>query len=67
MFGSSYDSLLERFISWLPNGSFTVPLELINVYNAVTDIWEAFPLLVRLAFISFFGLACLFCIFRMIL
>ena len=66
MLDSVVDGMLSRFGQWLPNSSFTIPFELFTVYNAVTDIWEAFPIAVRMSLVGVFALATLFCILRML-
>lgn len=63
---SLIDALLSKLGQILPNSSATIPVELITVYNAVTDIWNAFPLALRMALIGIFGVAVFFCILRMI-
>ena len=65
--GSSlFSSLVDKIIQLLPNGSLTVPFELVTVYHSVQDIWSSFPLLVRFAFSAVFALATFFCILKML-
>lgn len=63
---SLIDSLLSKLGQVLPNSSFTIPFEMVTVYNAVTDVWEAFPLALRMSLIGVFGVAVFFCILRML-
>lgn len=58
--------LASKIAQLLPNSDFTVPFELITVYQSVTDIWDSFPLAVRMSFISIFAVATVFCILRML-
>ena len=62
-----FDDLASRFGSWLPNSNFTIPFELITVYNAVNSIWDALPLAVRACLTGAFVIAVLLCILRMLL
>lgn len=43
-----------------------IPAYLTTVYKAVTDIWNAFPAVVKIAFLCCFGAACLFAILKML-
>lgn len=63
---SLIDALLSKLGQILPNSSITIPFEMITVYNAVTDIWEAFPLALRMALIGVFGVSVFFCILKML-
>ena len=64
---SIFDDLASRFGSWLPNSDFTIPFELITVYNAVNSIWDSLPLALRASLSAAFVIAVLFCILRMLL
>ena len=66
MIGDIWDGLTSKFGQLLPNGNLAIPFELVTVYNAVTDVWEALPLAVRMSFIGVFGMVTLFVILRML-
>lgn len=63
---SLIDALLSKLGQILPNSSVTIPFEMVTVYNAVTNVWDAFPLALRMALIGVFGVAVFFCIMRML-
>ena len=63
---SLIDALLSKLGQILPNSSITIPFEMITVYNAVTDIWDAFPLALRMVLIGVFGVSVFFCIIKML-
>jgi len=44
----------------------TVPFEIAGVFDAMKDIFDAFPLVVKFTLIGCFSLACLFAILRML-
>lgn len=46
--------------------NLAVPFEIDKVFTAMTDIFDALPLVCKFAFIGCFSLACLFCIIRML-
>ena len=62
-----FDDLASRFGSWLPNSDFTIPFEMVTVYNAVNSIWDSLPVAVRACLSGAFAVAVLFCILRMLL
>lgn len=43
-----------------------LPVDLITIYKAVTDIWDAFPSVVKIVFLCCFGVASLFAILKML-
>lgn len=63
---SLIDSLLSKLGQIFPNSSFAIPFEMVTVYNAVTDIWDAFPVALRMSLIGVFGVAVFFCILKML-
>lgn len=44
----------------------TIPWEVAKVFDAMKDIFDAFPLAVKFTLIGCFSLACLFAILRML-
>lgn len=58
------DSLLQKLGELFDN--LAIPFEMVEVYTAVTSIWEAFPLAVRFSLIGCFAIACLFAILKML-
>lgn len=46
--------------------TITIPWEIAKVFDAMKDIFDAFPVAVKFAFTGCFALACLFAIFRML-
>lgn len=46
--------------------TITIPWEVAKVFDAMKDIFDAFPLVVKFTFIGCFSLACLFAILRML-
>lgn len=58
------NSLLEKLGELFDN--LAIPFEMIEVYNAVTSIWEAFPLVVRFSLIGCFAIACFFAVLKML-
>ena len=64
---SVLDDIASRFGQWLPNSDFTIPFELVTVYNSVNSVWDAMPVPVRISLTGAFMVAVLFCILRMLL
>ena len=58
------DSLLAKLGELFQN--LSIPFELIDVYTAVTSIWEAFPLVSRFCLIGCFSVACFFAVLKML-
>lgn len=46
--------------------NLTVPFEIATVFNAMRDIFDAFPLVVKFTLIGCFSLACVFAVLRML-
>lgn len=46
--------------------NLAVPFEIASVFNAMKDIFDAFPMVCKFAFVGCFSLACLFAILRML-
>lgn len=46
--------------------NLAVPFEVANVFSAMKDIWDAFPLVFKLAVYGCFALSCLLAIMRML-
>ena len=67
MFAQFLEDLGSKLGQLLPNGNLAIPFELVTVYHAVNDIWDALPVAVRLSLSGAFALLTLFCIFRMLL
>lgn len=46
--------------------TLTLPVQLVDAYRAVTYIWDAFPVVVKMVMICCFGVACLFAILKIL-
>lgn len=46
--------------------AFGVPFDMAKVFDATKDIFDAFPLTIRIMFVGCFSIACLFAIIRML-
>lgn len=57
---------LGVFSEWLPNSNFTVPLELIKIYEVFTDIWICLPFIVKSILAGFFLISVFFRMLRIL-
>lgn len=46
--------------------TLAIPFELVDVYKAVTSVWEALPGVIKITMTCCFGVACLFAILKML-
>ena len=60
------ERIISRVAQWLPNSHFTIPFELITVFQAVNDVWDGLPFVIRAFLTGAFAVNTLFIILRML-
>lgn len=58
------DAILEKISYFIDNVS--IPFEMIEVYKAVTAVWDAFPLALQASLIGLFAVGVFWCVLKML-